>query len=75
MEDKVNISARRFLINNSLLTAVISLPAGAFLPYTSAKASILVIDQDISEAIIEGVYFIDLLYRDLKAASLDNSFL
>lgn len=34
---------RLFLINNNLLKQIISLPSGVFLPYTEAKASILVL--------------------------------
>jgi hypothetical protein len=34
---------RKYLINNDLLKQIISLPSGVFLPYTEAKASILVL--------------------------------
>jgi len=34
---------RKFLVENNLLKQIISLPSGVFLPYTEAKASILVI--------------------------------
>ncbi|MBA1437590.1 MAG: N-6 DNA methylase [Epsilonproteobacteria bacterium] len=34
---------RKYLIDNNLLKQVISLPSGVFLPYTEAKASILVL--------------------------------
>ena len=34
---------RKWLIENNLITQIISLPAGVFLPYTEAKASILVL--------------------------------
>lgn len=34
---------RKFLIDNNLLKQIISLPSGVFLPYTEAKASVLVL--------------------------------
>ena len=34
---------REYLLDNNLLTQVISLPSGVFLPYTEAKASVLVL--------------------------------
>ncbi len=36
-------SLRKYLIENNLLKQIISLPSGVFLPYTEAKASILVL--------------------------------
>ena len=34
---------RKFLIDNNLLKQIISLPSGVFLPYTEAKASVLIL--------------------------------
>lgn len=36
-------SLRKYLIENNLLKQIISLPSGVFLPYTEAKASVLVL--------------------------------
>jgi len=36
-------SLRKYLIDNNLLKQIISLPSGVFLPYTEAKASVLVL--------------------------------
>lgn len=73
-EDKAFLRARRFLVGNSLVSTVISLPTGTFLPHTSAKASIIVINNDVSEGIHEGVQFVDLLESDIKSIETDNEF-
>lgn len=73
-DDKAFLRARRFLISNSLLSMIVSLPTGTFLPYTSAKASIIVINKDISEDIHEGVQFVELSESDLKNIEADNEF-
>jgi type I restriction enzyme M protein len=73
-EDKAFIKARKYLVNNSLLSRVISLPTGAFLPYTSAKASVLFINNDISDSINEGIEFVDLSEDNLKTIAENNEF-
>lgn len=40
---------RKYLVNNDLLYAVISLPAGVFNPYSGVKTSILLIDKHFSK--------------------------
>jgi type I restriction enzyme M protein len=47
---------RHYLIINNLLTQIISLPSGVFLPYTEAKASILVL-QGSSQRKIESIKY------------------
>lgn len=71
---KAHQKARRFLVDNSLLTSIISLPVGAFQPYSSLKTSILFINNDISEGINEGVSFINLSQEDLKNITQAGTF-
>lgn len=47
---------RKFLIDNHLLKQIISLPSGVFLPYTEAKASILVL-QGLNNEPIEKIKY------------------
>lgn len=71
VEDKAFVRARQFLVENSLLKMVISLPGRAFLPFTSAKASILLIDKDDQKS-DEPVKFIELneeLFRNVETNS------
>jgi len=42
---------RKYLIDNNLLKQIISLPSGVFLPYTEAKASILILQGFNNQAI------------------------
>ena len=48
--DELN-NFRKYLIDNNLLRQIISLPSGVFLPYTEAKASILVLQGFNNQAI------------------------
>lgn len=66
IEDKAYVNARRILVNNGWLEKVVSLPAGAFLPYTSAKASILFIEKKERKDLDSDVQFIELSEQDLK---------
>lgn len=39
------VSVRRYLVENNILKAIISLPTGAFQPYSSVKTSIIILDK------------------------------
>jgi type I restriction enzyme M protein len=80
---------RKYLIDNHLLKQIISLPSGIFLPYTEAKASILVLQgfnnqpiEKIKYTIIKNDGFtltrrrrkIDNVVNDLDEILFDNSF-
>ncbi|MDR1542940.1 MAG: N-6 DNA methylase [Prevotellaceae bacterium] len=47
---------RKYLIDNNLLQQIISLPSGVFLPYTEAKASVLVL-QGFNNAPVEKIKY------------------
>lgn len=47
---------RKYLIDNNLLKQIISLPSGVFLPYTEAKASVLVL-QGFNQSVIEDIKY------------------
>jgi type I restriction enzyme M protein len=49
---------RKYLIDNNLLKQIISLPSGVFLPYTEAKASVLVLQGFNNEKITKIKYTI-----------------
>ncbi|MFI3263855.1 MAG: N-6 DNA methylase [Rikenellaceae bacterium] len=49
---------RKFLIDNNLLKQIISLPSGVFLPYTEAKASVLVLQGFNNEPVKKILYTI-----------------
>lgn len=47
---------RKYLIDNNLLNQIISLPSGVFLPYTEAKASVLVL-QGLNNKPVEKILY------------------
>jgi len=49
-------SLRKYLIENNLLKQIISLPSGVFLPYTEAKASVLVL-QGLNNQVVESIKY------------------
>lgn len=49
---------RKYLIDNNLLKQIISLPSGVFLPYTEAKASVLVLQKFNNKPIDKILYTI-----------------
>ncbi|MFH6956694.1 N-6 DNA methylase [Flavobacterium aquidurense] len=65
---------RKVLIENDYLESVISLPTGSLLPYTNAKASILIINKDKSQSLKNKIKFIKAkaINFDKKSILIDN---